>query len=100
MKLNRRNLRSMILNEIKGMQEQANKSNPQMNKLCQQIQAASDTAGIVFEEDGDELIQTIEMILENLKKICDRKKQGGALSGDLTSALLKHVKAIKPDVDA
>ena len=99
MKLNRRNLRSMILNEIKIMQEQESKSNPQMDKLCQQIGAAEDTAGALFEDKGDDLIETIQKILINLKKICDVKKAGKPLSGDPKRALLNLVNAIKPDVD-
>ncbi len=102
MKLNRRQLRSMLLNEIKSLNELAKvkASNQQsMVALCTQINKAADSAAILFEGDGDELVQTIEMILRNLIKICDAKRDGKTLSGDPKRALLKHVNAIKQDVD-
>ena len=97
MQLNRNKLRRMILSELSKVKSAENQQS--LNKLCEQIQTAENTAGILFESDGDQLFQTIEMILQNLKKICEAKKEGKTLSGDPKRALLKHVNAIKQDVD-
>ena len=96
MHLSRKELRNVILTEL----EKVSTSNQgDIVELCKQIQKAADTAGMLFEDEGDDMLQTIEMILTNLREICDAKRDGKVLSGDPKTALLKHVNAIAQDVD-
>ena len=97
MKLTQKQLKKIILSEL------AKLNNPEdqtkLKVAIQHIAAARDYCGQIFENSGDELFQTIEMILENTGKVLTAKRKGQTLSGDPARAIAKHSNSIKQDVD-